>query len=157
MGQYKFRDGTELSAENLEVRDRVRVDSTGVGGAFSIRQYDSGVVDVATDGAATTLTLGIPDGSVILGFAVQVEDEITGIDGDTGTFAFIGGSTLTFRTISAFTSGTGGTGAISGTTDGTVSGDPANATFTISGGADNTPDGGSVRAVVTAMTITALD
>lgn len=117
----------------------------GVGGLTRLCA-DSGVVAVATGGAATSLTLNVPAGAKIVAVLLRVTTTIAGIDSTTGTVALTGGSTTSVGTISAFSAGTSGKFFLA-TADGLVTGSAANATFTLSGGADNTPSAGAIRLV----------
>lgn len=115
-----------------------------IGGHSTTVQYDSGVVSLATGGAATTLTMDIPAGALVKGAALKVTTTVANVDSTTGTLTLSGGSTATLGTISAFTSGTKGTFAAAAPTTATTQ-----AVFTLSGGADNTPSAGAVRLVLT--------
>lgn len=108
--------------------------------------------DVATDGAATTLEPEVPDGAKVLSVHFEVVTEIADIDSTTGTLSFADGSTTDVGTISAFAAGT----KLTKITDEAISGDVGNLTFTLSGGSDNTPSGGSIRAVLHYVEATAL-
>ncbi|MCB9681832.1 MAG: hypothetical protein H6733_10195 [Alphaproteobacteria bacterium] len=126
----------------------------GVGAEITDTWVDSGVVDVSTSGAATTITLGIPDGALILAYVFVVVEDISGMDSDTGTFAMTGGSTQSLPTIDTFTAGVGNKGLTAGLA---VSGAVANASFTLSGGSDNIASAGSVRMLVHYRTLADLD
>lgn len=136
--------------------DLVLDDTPSIGGSLTLKSVDSGIVSVNTGGAATTITLAIPDKCSIAAFAGQVTTEIAGIDSTTGTFALTGGNTETIGTISAFTAGTALTGIGLGGADLTTSA-TTNASFTLSGGADNTPSAGAVRLKVWYFQMEALD
>jgi hypothetical protein len=101
--------------------------------------------DVDTGDATTALTLGIPDGATIHGFSFVVVSDIADVNSTTGTLSFTGGNTQDMGTISAFTSGTALKKVDPDGVDLTVSGSAANAQLVLSGGADNTPSGGSVK------------
>jgi hypothetical protein len=111
-------------------------------------------VNVSTGGAATTVTLNIPVGAVVRGGGLKLATAITGADSTTVTLALSGGSTTTITTLSALTIGTKSVKLIAPAVITTSVGD---ATVTLSGGADNTPTGGSVQVVVWYETIDALD
>lgn len=108
---------------------------------------------VATGGAATTVTVNIPAGSAVVGGALKVETDIAGIDSTTGTLALSGGASDTILTISAFTTGTKAKQLIT-PADCTAT---TQLTFTLSGGSDNTPSGGSITVIVYYDTIDAMD
>lgn len=123
-----------------------------IGAHMTLVQYDSGITAVNTGGAATTLTLNIPAAAHIVGVAAKVTTAIAGINSTTGTFALTGGSTASLGTISAFSADTKLT-----TADSELTTDTTNATFTLSGGGDNTPSAGAVRLTVTVLVQSALD
>lgn len=110
--------------------------------------------NVATGGAVTTITLNIPVGAVVLGGGLKLATAITGADSTTVTMALSGGSTTTITTLSALTIGTKSVKLIA---PAVVTTSVADVTVTLSGGADNTPTGGSVQIVVWYDTIDALD
>jgi len=146
----KLRD---VRVDSLTAREPIVVDDLySAGGEMTLRHYDSGVTTVATDGATTVLTLSIPAAAHVIGVAAKVTTSIAGVNSTTGTFALTGGSTASLGTISAFTAGTKMTVAESELTTATT-----NATFVLSGGADNTPSAGAVRLVVTCLVQSALD
>lgn len=146
---------TTTAALTVQAADVV-VDYPATGGSLTLRRYDSGVTAVATGGAATTLTLAIPAAARLESYALKVTTTIAGIDSTTGTLALTGGNTETIGTISAFSAGTKLTKAAPGGVDLTTTA-ATNASFTLSGGADNTPSAGAVRLVVWAWVTEELD
>jgi len=149
-------DGTETlgvdSSGNTSLSGGV-VLTPAIGGNLSNLTVEVADLAVNTGGAATTITLNVPDGALIFGVSFKIATEITGIDSTTGTLAFTGGSTTTAGTVSAFTAGE----TITNMNAIGVSGAVANAAFTLSGGADNTPSGGTISVVVHYWTIGDLD
>lgn len=126
------------------------------GAAMTRKRYDSGITAVATGGAATTITLSIPSGEAVVAYAFAVTTTIADIDSTTGTLEFTGGSTANIGTVSTFTSGTVKDSILSGSNYPVVLTDVTNATFTLSGGADNTPSAGAIRLVVFTEAITSI-
>lgn len=124
------------------------------GADIRVRAVRQAGVSVNTGGAATALTLNIPVGAVVLGGGVKIATEITNANSTTVTLALTGGSTDTITTVSALTAGTKSTALIAPSA---VTSSVANAAVTLSGGGDNTPDGGTVDVIVWYMTIDALD
>lgn len=111
-------------------------------------------VNVATGGAVTTVTCDIPVGAVVRGGSLKLATAITGADSTTVTMALSGGSTTSITTLGALTVGTKSSKLIA---PAVITSSVGDLTITLSGGADNTPTGGSVQVVVWYETIEALD
>jgi hypothetical protein len=127
-----------------------------VGGDLTSQWVRTGPVALATDGAATALTLNIPTGARIEALALRVTTAVADIDSTTGTLALTGGNTETVGAVAAFTAGTSLTLVAPSNVQLNASA-TVNASFTLSGGADNTPSAGAVDLLVYYTTIAALD
>ena len=155
-GVLTLTDGTNtrtITPGAAEPVDRLIVDdSPTLGAEVTIRQYASAVTTLDTGDASTAITVDLPAGALVTGAALKVTTTIAGIDSTTGTLALTGGSTATLGTISAFSAGTKGTFAAAAATTAATQ-----ASFVLSGGADNTPSAGAVQLVVSAIVQAALD
>lgn len=145
-----FNNRNTQSFEGLDLRHR------GVrGGALHHDSYYSGVVSLSTSGATTAIAAAIPDGAVIDAVSAKIVSAIAGVSAANVTvnLAFTGGSTLSVGDFVAV-----GDGNVAADTDlintfgyavnNKVSGAVANMALVISGGADNTPSGGSIELLV---------
>lgn len=112
----------------------------------------SGTATLATGGATTTITLAsgtLPAGSAVVAGSVRISTSIAGIN-STEARLKLNGSADTLVELAAFTSGT------TGFTAGIISVSTADeATFVLSGGADNTPSAGAVKYAIFALVPTA--
>ena len=139
MGQYKFRRGTTVNVSAL----KVSADET----FFLQRKIAKVTVDLDTSDAETALSFEIPASSRILAWGVAFDVAAAGIDSTTGTLALTGGSTATLGTVSTFTAGQVGGGMTDLSSASMLTTGATNGTFTLSGGADNTPSAGTVVSV----------
>lgn len=126
-----------------------------LGALLKIQYADSGAVDLATDGAATTLTLDVPSGAQLIGVAFAITTDVEGVDSTTGTLALSGGSSVTVGTVSAFTDSERITKLLMADANALTT-DTTNIAFTLSGGSDNTPSAGAARAVAVYATLSGL-
>lgn len=110
---------------------------------------------LSTSGGTTNLGFSVPVGAIIRGVSAKIITTIAGVStsGVTVALAFSGGSTLSVG--SFVSSGDGNVAAGTKLTklydyaaSNAVTSTTANLTLTISGGADNTPSAGAIRAVV---------
>ena len=145
MGQYKFRSGTTVAAGAL----KVYADDT----FFLQRKIVKATTDLDTGDAETAITLAIPASARILGYGVAFDVAAAGIDSTTGTLTLTGGSTATLGTVSAFTAGRVGGGMTDLSAASMLTTATTQATFTLSGGSDNTPTAGTVVIVVAYDTV----
>lgn len=143
---------TVLEHKNPVRASDSRIGPRGIDGVdISRKVYDTGYVDLATDAAATTLASGvIPAGARVLGATFAVGTAIAGIDSTTGTLTVDDedATEVTFSTISAFTAGTSQSNLTNEQSGDIILDKVADIVFTLSGGADNTPSAGTVRAIV---------
>jgi len=136
----------------------------GLGGDFIIIRVDSGVVPLSTIADNTDLGLSIPVGAIILGASSKIVDAVTGVSaaGVTVSLDFAAGSTMS---VADYISGGDGNvvanakvkALYSYADSNVVSAIPADLKLTFSGGVDNTPTAGSIRAVVHYITLADLD
>ncbi len=119
-------------------------------GTFSL-DFTEVLVTLSTTGATTAINLGaggLPAGASAIATSIRVVTNITGINSTDGTLNLnptTGPSPA--GNITAFTAGTTESGV--SPTGITIDGADANtAEFVLSGGADNTPSGGSIRVTV---------
>lgn len=156
LGVQTLSDGTNtltLTPGGASTFTRVVIDGNpSIGADVALRQYASAVTAVATGGATTAITVDVPAGARVVGAALKVTTTIAGIDSTTGTLALTGGSTATLGTISAFTAGTKLTVAPSEATTAATQ-----ASFVLSGGADNTPSAGAVQLILSCLVQSPLD
>lgn len=138
-----FRAGISLDIPEL-----------GSAGRYRTGTYDSGVVALATDGAATAITGVIPQGARLIAVAAILTADVEGVNSDTGTLALNGAMTDNLATVDALTAG----GKLQGTVPGDIIAESGvmGFTFTLSGGADNIPTAGSIRIVAHYETISPL-
>lgn len=122
---------------------------TSYAGAYvALGHKKAAVTTLNTGSAVTSISLGIPDGAVLVGWAALVSTAISGTDATTFTLAMTGGSTLTLGTLPAGTLNSKRSGMINPAGTPMVSGSAANATLTLSGGSDNVPSAGAVTLCV---------
>lgn len=148
----------------LQMGVRALTQDPEIGGELKRLCVDTGAVALDIADGTTALTFGIPSGARLVGCAANITTAISGVSvaGVTVNLAFTGGSTLS---VGNFV--TGGDGNVAQNTKLTALFDPNQAgiitsgategQLTISGGADNTPDAGAVRALVWYETLAALD
>lgn len=136
----------------------------GVGGDLRLTPYYVASTSLSTSGAATTITLSIPTGSLLLSVATNIITAVTGVSasGVTATLAFSGGSSYSIGTL--VSSGDGNlaantkfTKALNANAGSLVTTDTTNMTLTFSGGADNIASAGAIRVLVWALVPVALD
>lgn len=124
-------------------------------GMLHIDSYYSDVVALSTSGATTAIAAAIPDGACIESVSAKIVGAIAGVSAANVTvnLAFTGGSTLSVGDFVAVGDGNVAAGTTLTNTFGyavnnKVSGAVANMALVISGGADNTPSGGSIAVLV---------
>lgn len=143
-------DGTVV-ADKLYLLDQFKMFpsalTSGLDGALTLDVVDSGLVDVATDGAATTVVSGLEAGVQIVGVALAITTEIADIDSTTGTLALSGGSSVSVGTVSSFGTDQRITKLLMSDANALLTAE-SSLVFTLSGGSDNTPSAGAVRAFV---------
>ena len=123
------------------------------GPGFSILKANSGDTALDTGDAETAITLGIPGGAFILGTHYIIGTEIAGTDSTTVTVDFTGGNAQASATGSVLTAGAEAVLIHLGNAL-MVTSATTEATFTLSGGADNDPSAGSVDVTVFYAVIT---
>lgn len=140
-----------LSSTVAEVLD------PGIGGELTTTFADSGVTSVNTGGSATTITLSIPSGAKVIGYAYNVTETITGSDATGSTLALTGGLTTSLATGLALAANTKSKGFLDANAASIITGGTTNASLTLTGGTPTNPSAGSVRLVAIYETIADLD
>lgn len=136
-----------------------------IGGGVTWKFKDSGVVSLSTSGATTDLGLAIPVDSIIWFVAAKTVDVIAGVSAANASvnLDWTGGSSL--ACVNFVNVGDGNIAANTkrkklydaSSASNLVAGSAADLRLTISGGADNIPSAGSVRAVVHYFELTDLN
>lgn len=130
--------------------------SAGVGGYGLQQPVDSGVVSLSTSGATTDLGISIPVGALIVAVQAKITTAIAGVSvtGTSVNLDFISGCTASG--INFVTNGNGNVGVThkaniydyNTITSTNVVASAADLRLSITGGADNIPSAGAVRAIV---------
>lgn len=152
-------DGTTARQFMLQTSEvgRQFVMDPGIGGDYIKQVAVAQDVTVNTSGAATTITLSIPSGARVVGYAFNIPTAISGSDATGATLALTGGLTTSLATGLALTANTKSKGFLDENAAGVITSATTNASLTLTGGTPTNPSAGAVSLVVYYETIANLD